>query len=76
MKNVINFLAIILIFFSFIQCSKNTEKDEYEIDNNLFKSNLIKIHYRDEDIESLLNDLNKNLETSGFKLLITNYKGE
>lgn len=24
----------------------------------------------------LLNDLNKNLETSGFKLLITNYKGE
>ena len=40
MKNVINFLAIILIFFSFIQCSKNTKKDEYEIVNLILQKNV------------------------------------
>lgn len=40
MKNVINFLAIILIFFSFIQCNRNTEKDEYEIVNLILQKNV------------------------------------
>ena len=40
MKNVINFLAIILLFFSFIHCSKNTEKDEYEIVNLILQKNV------------------------------------
>ena len=53
--------------------SLNDEKDEYEIDNNLFKSNLIKIHYRDEDIESLLNDLNKNLTNFDVKINNVDY---
>ena len=29
-----------LIFFSFIQCSKNTEKDEYEIVNLILQKNV------------------------------------
>ena len=33
-------MAIILIFFSFIQCSKNTEKDEYEIVNLILQKNV------------------------------------
>ena len=40
MKIVINFLAIILLFFSFIHCSKNTEKDEYEIVNLILQKNV------------------------------------
>ena len=40
MKYLIKYLTIILIFISFIQCKKNTEKDEYEIANLILKRNI------------------------------------
>ena len=40
MKHLIKYLTIISLFLSFIQCKKNTEKDEYEIANLILKRNI------------------------------------
>lgn len=66
---------------------EDNEKNKIKLEDfkKLFNKNIVFVAgfltgYK-EDTKSpyakyLLNDLNKNLETSGFKLLITNYKGE